>query len=555
VAPRILSCAARLALVAALASPTVMALPGQAPGRCTNEPMRSTGTTHYFCDCQPGAASGCVPGDDGRTRLQARNPKTPWRTANKARAIFLAMNAGDTVALCRGGAFDYSGGGSYDLWRNTRCRANKTCDFRDYPPPWGSGSEGRPFIQVTDGGHFLHGTHRGGADPADAVQGFRFLNLSLKAGKAYSGFAFNPAHYMDDIMVCDTVIDGFAIGVYQGDLVRRATYRGNRFLNNAQDAILATADNLVIDGNYFDNNGHNVRGGDPFHHTIYLEGASSKDIWVTNNEIHRSTMSGGASGTGNCSGTILVAHGGFDGLTIENNYIDAPSGGCWGLSLTGGGLPRYCYFRNTAIRRNRIQNVGNMSLGVESCTNCVIEDNLIVAGPDPSGIVVPTSACTCTKGCDTNTGAIIRNNTIYFPGSAPGIAAIRVTTEGTGHVVANNAILVEKGSGTSCFSLPLPKSSYRLVDHNLCYGAGRWELSRGSLSAWRAATGFDTSSLDAAPKFVNVPADFTPAAGSPLVGAAHPVEFSPAAMGSAAWSPSDAGKKRDAGPDIGAFER
>jgi hypothetical protein len=61
------------------------------------------------------------------------------------------------------------------------------------------------------------------------------------------------------------------------------------------------------------------------------------------------------------------------------------------------------------------------------------------------------------------------------------------------------------------------------VDHNVCGGATRWEAkSNAPLGAWQSASGFDKASQAVDPRFANAPADLTPAAGSPLLGAADP---------------------------------
>ena len=97
---------------------------------CATAPLRATGAVYYYCDCGTGAAAGCVAGNDANA---GTDPSAPRRTFANARTRFNGMNAGDTVALCRTGAWNENGGGIY----NARCRAGNTCDFRDYIPSWG----------------------------------------------------------------------------------------------------------------------------------------------------------------------------------------------------------------------------------------------------------------------------------------------------------------------------------------------------------------------------------------------------------------------------------
>ena len=83
---------------------------------CQRQPLRESGTTYYYCDCDRGAEAACVPGDDAYPGNTADRPR---RTFENATSRFNSMNAGDTVALCRGGAWSTSGNGIY----NTRCTA------------------------------------------------------------------------------------------------------------------------------------------------------------------------------------------------------------------------------------------------------------------------------------------------------------------------------------------------------------------------------------------------------------------------------------------------
>jgi hypothetical protein len=122
-------------------SGAVGGLPGAGAGTSFACPAAQvTGAVHYVCDCGPGSAAGCVPGNDGNTGDSAQSP---WRSYEKARSAFGSMQAGETIALCRGGAFSV---GSSTRWMNNRCRADKRCVVRDYTPSWASATTGAPII-------------------------------------------------------------------------------------------------------------------------------------------------------------------------------------------------------------------------------------------------------------------------------------------------------------------------------------------------------------------------------------------------------------------------
>lgn len=88
-------------------------------GPCAEAPLRTTGTTYYYCDCQSGAASGCVAGKDSDP---GTSPSAPRQSFADAQSRFRSMAAGSTVALCRGGAWTATGG----LIDNPSCTTSRT---------------------------------------------------------------------------------------------------------------------------------------------------------------------------------------------------------------------------------------------------------------------------------------------------------------------------------------------------------------------------------------------------------------------------------------------
>ncbi len=539
---------AGVSTAAGLAPGTPAALYAAASSTCAGMPVRSTRVTHHFCDCATGAQAGCVAGDDASAGRTAAAPRRSW-----ARAIitFNSMNAGDTVAFCKGGAWSISTDASL---HNPRCAAaadmkaagnTTTCDLRDYAPPWGGTA--KPIIRQTANDYvfmFQSGTQRG----------VRILNLDVRGGGGAPG---GTEHALQrgvvfqgentDFLICNNTFDGLYHAIHlMPDYTpgpARIVIRGNRFTNNSPEGILGAANDSVIDANFFDNNGaHNVMS-----HSVYLNGQNLRNFSFVNNEVRRS---GGRA----CQGVILVVHDQFDGLNIENNVIDGGAGvspGCWGIGVDPGGYPRAGWYRNLTIRRNRVENVGWAAISVASAPSPIIENNIIVSGMTGSGlgIHVPGVAARTNPPDDVTTAARVRNNTIYFPATATGSTGIVVgdIPEGTNHVVANNAVAFA-GTGGSCLSLGLPVTSYAYVDRNLCSGFQRWEARRGTRAAWQAygRGRFDAASLTSAPQFENAPTGFRPAAGSPLIGSADAAQ-APAHDFTLAPRPNP--------PSIGALER
>jgi len=531
---------------------------------CAAEPLRTTGQIHYVCDCQSGAASTCVAGNDSNSGTTA---SAPLQSFAKAASVFANMNAGETVALCRGGRWNISNGAGLS---NANCSKSNTCDFRDYRAPSANGSEGLPSVWIsggTNGSTIMTFSHL----PAHH-EGIRVMNLDLHGTtKDTAIFFWNET---TDVDLCDLSMDGFNVSVNMsgGDgptqgIPANITLRGSRITNNSNIGYIAVCDHCSVEDNYFDNNG--VVNATT--HAVYF----ASTVWTVNgqnvvhtttgmrlsrNEIHNSSIQ--------CNGAPVVVHGRHQDVLIENNIIDAvnSSDGCWGPGVGCGGYPYGCWFRNTIIRGNTFRNLGNVATQNNNCTGCLIENNFITMTKSGSGISLggetprPAGSSSYTRWDgqpdDPTDNTIVRNNTIYFTSSAASGKGIDVTS-GTGHVLENNAIqyaVTSVGpSDNLCYGLPTnPTSAVSRVDYNICKipTGAHWVTSPPdyagmSLSAWQTASGFDKHSEVADPMFTSAPTSCSPNAGSPLVNA-----------GDASNSPKVDlnGKTRDALPDVGAFE-
>lgn len=502
-----------------------------------------TTADYYVCNCLTGADSDCQSGSDSNAGTSA---SAAWQTFERARQHFSTMEAGKTLAFCQGGSFQVT---SSSTWVNSSCQSAAPCVIRNYQPSWASGDEDLPLITNLSGGIF--DLANGGY--AVQQQGYTIRSLSLKGGNAGVGvFIFND---VDDVNLEYLEIDGFQIGVQvaganlpatsgDGESSRIRLY-GSRILNNSGQGWLGGCDDCVIDSSYFENNGFT---GPTFYHNIYW-GNSAKNATlngvIKNNELYKSALQSGA-----CSGVSLVVHGTHDDLLIESNYVREDVGtaaaGCWGISVDSAYNTQEG-FRNLTIRGNKVENVGNLGIGCTSCSDTLIENNLIIdQRGNSTGIAVPNR----TRGAeDEATQAVtVRNNTLHISGASA--TGIKIDTEGTGHVIANNAIYYDGVSNSwSCLNVGLSSASYDTVDNNLCYfpnSAGKWEANTGSLQVWQSDSGLDQSSLEADPAFTNSSSgNYMPASSSsPLVDAAK--------IGEAA-SHDIFGTTRQI-PDIGAFE-
>ncbi len=522
---------------------------------CSTEPLRAS-NVHHVCDCADGADPGCVAGDDARDGL---TPATARRSWAAAMADFDTMPAGHTVALCRGGR--WRGVATQGTIRNPSCRADATCDLRDY----GEASQPRPVLVGTGEPLFEIGRYQDYAQPP--VQGLRFLNLDIRGVDTLWTILGSAT----DVEICGnagTDATGGAQYVVTNSTTKRIAMHHNTFtrVGTGGQGYLGACDDCSIDANVWDTCGGDTNRDHPIYIGSNPEPCTSgcvepvtggsgtyhrtQRMRITNNVLTHSSPSGGV-----CVGTVIVVHEPHDDLLIENNLIHeepGDNGGCFGISISSGG-DEPGQWRRATIRRNQLYNAGYQPISIENCQDCVIDSNLVVSSLETFGIIVPWHPQSEGVGPNlVNTRTKVRNNTIVITAAAtrPGGVGIGVGTEGTGHEVTNNAIYFAPGQAPNswrCFDLDLGDDAYASRVGNACHGNV-------------ADQGTFRSYLSGDPAFTAVTADpatadLRPGAGSPLVDSGDAIHAAPTAIGSAPWSAADDGRTRDARPDIGAFER
>lgn len=561
-----------LALVATATDPS--SLIATASSTCAAFPLRSTGTIHYFCDCQAGAQPGCVPGnDDVNDGLSMARPKRTWGAAT---AAFNAMKAGDTIALCRGGLWNVPAGAdaagtgcgyppAATPLRNAACAAGSsltdpanasTCDLRDYAAPWGGTS--KPVLYAFESGP-THILTRDGGGTVPTTNGVRILNLEFRGGNAgpnggvyrdHVGIGISTCNYdTDDAwLVCNDTFTRLRLGIYVDGKNTGSHYVfwGNRFTMNDLDAFLGSpGSHSRIDANSFDDNGgfsHPISGNQA--HTVYLSGGpvpnETTDVQIVNNEFRRSRST---ATVGPAATPALVGHEYYDGLLVENNVIDMGAGataGAWNIGFNNAVVAPYATrYRHTVIRRNLLLGAG-AGINVGSNAGGVIEDNVIALVSDTSdwmvGIQSPIQTANeySGSGDDVANDVTIRNNTIYISGPGGAYSGIVTGSEGTGHVVANNAVTIVGPSTGSCFDTKLGAGAYAFVGNNACHGSARWGTTLDA-----------TTHLTADPLFVNPPGDLSLQPTSPLLAAGDPAHAS---------ANDFLGRPRPGRPAIGAYD-
>jgi hypothetical protein len=396
----------------------------------------------------------------------------PFRSYDRARTTFNdAMNAGDTVAFCRGGSF-ITTTGVRTRWVNDRCTADNRCAITDYEPMWASGDEDRPTIASPEGGDTFSFVDGGNADHEEGVI---LQNLHLDgAGQGARGvFLYND---IDDVLMCNLLIENYGIGVHLAGS------------NDPDEGSDGRNDRIVLRNSFV--NGCGDQGWLGSGHDTSIEG------------------------------------------NVVREDVGAAGRGCWGISVNTGYSSGEA-FRNVVIRNNTVINVGNNAIGLNACENCLIENNIIIREQPEGGRGITAPLRDRQMNDLLMTNITIRNNTIFYAtdGSAQGIA---LGGEGTNHVSVSNVVYHGGNTNNfNCFAYDLEIGAYAAIDHNMCFdmgGGGEWSNGSGDLAAWQSSTPFDANSQLGDPGFVSVvaPYDLGPDSGSPLRNAGHPTESSPA---------------------------
>lgn len=519
----------------------------------TSCPAQLTGTVYYYCDCGTGAESSCVPGNNENP---GTNASAPRRTIGHAAARFGTLAANDTVALCKGGAFDAVG--VLNIGSNNRCASGVACnDLRDYSPPTFVGTA-KPIINSL-------------VVPLEANTplfrfagngGVRLLNLKLNGGGLNNVGAFF-IFGAKDITMCNLDIDRFGIAVYSesgtsagSTAVKNSNIKltGSYISNSSNQGFLGGADNLQINHNHWEGNGSQA----VLTHAIYFSSNNTSliNVQLIGNYVH------GQFGPV-CKGVVIVGHVAIQNFRFENNTVDidpdAATLGCFGIGFSASKQPGDKFLRNANFSNNIIKNGGLVPFSAGECPNCLIENNLVIQDW-PSPFLVHGMSLAGDSGRlagdlsvdDVSNNVKVINNTVWFgPRLIQGGKGIQISRGGTGHIFANNTVTYTDtralDGGFSCYEHHLAPSPSAFINNNHCQSAApfEWVKGRGTLAAWQGASGFDTASITGNPLFTAAGTNFKPATGSPLISAGNTTHKSNTDFN---------GTTRPSLPAIGAFE-
>lgn len=503
--------------------------PPASAAACLGEPEPPAGLGYYFSDCQAGAQTGCVPGDNANP---GTSPAAPKR--NLDGFSINTLPAGAHIVFARGGAWT----NQWFVVNNYNATTQAPLVFGSYAPSWGGTA--RPIIRIDQArpALFEFGRYNDTFDDG----GYIVRNLVIDGAGDPNSWGFWLRDRLHDLTIENVEITGFAIGINAqsetGDGINRLIMRGSNIHHNSAMGFLGDIHNSLLENNLFRENNFSGSG---FNHAIYFGGQGTNTV-VRNNQFQNNSIVNGT-----CTGGNVTVHGVWDNLLLEGNTISqvTSSGGCYGFSLNPGYASAES-MTNFVVRGNTIVNLGNCAVCASGTPGLVVENNLVVQTNAQYHAAIIIGQGDLSPDDTADGGAIVRNNTVYMSNTTAG-AGIRVNDAGSEVQVVSNLVYLAVGvsDNTACFQHGAP-SNYTAFDYNLCYRAssGPWSDLYATLAAAQSA-GMDTHSRTADPGFTMLPTATSwscqLAAGSPAVDAGHPTMSSSTAFGYGARTVADIG--------------
>jgi hypothetical protein len=391
-------------------------LPSSPPeGACVTDPAPVNAL--HFSDCQTGAASSCVLGNNA-------NPGTAAAPKRDLTGINLnTLPAGSTLLFARGGSWNMAGLRFENL--NVSAEAPLTLDA------YGTGE--RPLFRRTGATMFQFGGNWGNTsnDAGYVIRNIVADGLDNAANSRGVWLVQN----VSDVRLENVALLRFWTGIEssQGSPhnVVRFALRNSDVSFNSHMGFNGRGQGFTFDGNRFESNNFSGSG---FNHAIYLSYGGSHVI-RGNTFVNNSTVNG------RCTGGNMTLHGVIDGLLIEGNKIDVPDSdaGCYGISVTAG-HDTVESFRNVVIRQNAVSNVGMCAVCVNSAPGVVIDGNVshTPGGRSHFGAWAEANGRTDTP----SDNATVTNNVVCQAASGGNVAVVNWTPAGlsqSGNVLRTGA--------------------------------------------------------------------------------------------------------------------
>lgn len=396
-----------LSALVALAGAAVMMAPAEA-------------ATYYFSDCQPGAAKGCVQGDDANDGKSPRSPKRRIESVDLS-----ALPAGSKLLLARGGVWVLP----MMIIDNPHVTAEAPLVIDAY------GEGERPWLQApgVKNAVFMFGKYNNTSYDG----GYTLRNLKLD-GMGTAQWGLFLIHNLHHVTIEDSEITGFHIGIHSQARaphgVNQVTIRRNVISRNRGMGVLGQFSDSVIEDNLFE--GNNFSGSD-YDHAIYLSG---NEVGGRRNVVRHNVFRHNSVVDGVCKGGNVTMHGQMDGMLIEGNTIEqrASARSCWGFSITSG-YKTAEWFRNFVIRNNTVVNLGECAICINAAPGIVVENNRVFNDQKTAHVAVMIANGNRGPGDAADRDAVVRGNVACFPSGASSQVALRLASPGA--IVSQNAEL------------------------------------------------------------------------------------------------------------------
>lgn len=425
--------------------------------------------TYHVCKCGPGAEAACVPGDD----LDAGTEQAPLRTLERARQLFPTLRNGDSIRLCRGGAWQL-GNETGTRWENNACRRVQAgvepapCEIGNYDPPWGGLS--KPYVQRVGSEAVLELVDA--AQHADDHLRLRGLRLS-RAGVAGDGLLIHPSRNFVDLV--DMEIDAHEVGVSLPPEDCFAS--GTRCAYNYRRL-------LASGGEWAGQRLHALRGEGSPALSVELDtlrfrrngsiGGSGGDVFLSDvggaNVLH-SSFSQTADAPGRLCHANAISVERVISFNLKGNLFEERA-----EQVADDCMPVRYFAGNGAgvnlLVGNRFNEFGQAALQLSNCSDCFIQNNVLVRSVDRGGVGIVLSDENFSAASH---GVWFRHNSMFIASAAPFVAiALRVRTNPLlppGHLsVSSNAVFYAGASADfRCWVLQAERSSFGVVDYNHCH--------------------------------------------------------------------------------------
>lgn len=365
------------------------------------------GTVLHFSDCGPGAAPGCVQGNNanpGTIALPKQNTNGVSMSCGSdvdgtARTGINCLPAGSQLLHARGG-----------VWQSFELSLHSIMSTRENPlvvDAYGTGPD--PLFRVTGSVGIQYG---GRWNNVSNDGGYMVRNVQLigPGGSSVTSLGMWLVQNVHSVTVDNVTIEGFrlavesSIGVPYG--VTGLTIRNSRIRNNRSMGILGSYSSSLIENNTFEGNNF---AGSALNHAIYF--SNGNDVAIVNNTFTNNSVLNGL-----CTGGNVTAHGVINRLRIERNKIRAPGAtpSCYGFSITDGYAGVREEFLEVIIRDNDVHNVGMSAIAANHAPGILVEGNRIFSNqPDLQqySIWIPANGGGSSEDAR-DRDPIVRNNTV-----------------------------------------------------------------------------------------------------------------------------------------------